>query len=585
MRERVGRLVVSAAIASMAFSPGLAAAQELPRPDETDFERDERNQSADPGDSEVAGATELMLDKVESGGGIGERLKMKRPRQELEVKFVDKDRANVWHFRLAQKFEGIPVRDGGVVIHIDEADLDAEPRWHGEYLEDPEVDTRAKIPGSRAIAALKTHLTDRHGSRVRFADERPDGKKVKGEGIKPTAHLEIHPGDGPGRRILSYNVRVRAEVDGEPVLAQAWVDQDGNVLEMYNDIQTSHCEAGVGRTFYQGTRTSYFNVAYSGGRYVLNDNCLRIGTYDMYGGTDASSSQPGTAYQVTSYSTTFGNNALSDRNSTSADAHWSTVQTAGFFSYVLGRNFVDGFGGPRVYPSVDGAGPLISVRNHYGVKYNNAFWDPGLKMIALGDGDGSKFRSFSDLDLVAHEWTHGLIEHTAKLKYLNESGALNEGFADIMGAMAERYYRGESFNTWKIFENIYTPGVANDAARYMFSPTLDGSSRDHYSQRYVGTLDNGGVHWNSGIVNNAFYLLSTGSCHRFSGCMTTGIGANAATQIYWRALRTCLYGNDGFSWARQCTLWAAEDLYGKFSTPWQRVRQSWSLVGVPAIYD
>jgi thermolysin len=119
----------------------------------------------------------------------------------------------------------------------------------------------------------------------------------------------------------------------------------------------------------------------------------------------------------------------------------------------------------------------------------------------------------------------------------------------------------------------------------MNRPTLDGQSRDHYSQRYIGTGDNGGVHINSGIQNNAFYLLAKGGCHRWAGCMSGSIGADAATQIYWRALRDKILPNDNFSWARQCTLWAAADLYGKYSYTWYRVQQSWNLVGVPKIID
>jgi Zn-dependent metalloprotease len=67
--------------------------------------------------------------------------------------------------------------------------------------------------------------------------------------------------------------------------------------------------------------------------------------------------------------------------------------------------------------------------------------------------------------------------------------------------------------------------------------------------------------------------------------MSGSIGADAATQIYWRALRDKILPNDNFSWARQCTLWAAADLYGKYSYTWYRVQQSWNLVGVPKIID
>jgi Zn-dependent metalloprotease len=414
---------------------------------------------------------------------------------------------------------------------------------------------------------------------ARHPTEKPDNKTlVKQNDAGSDARLEIHPGGGPKKRLLTYHVSVRDYSGQEPIQLEAWVDNAGNIVESYSSLQTTHCEAGAGLTFYQGFQNYFFKVAYwpAIGAYVLNDNCLRVGVYDMFGSTT-------NTYNISNGSTSFGNFTLGNRNSTNADTYWSTVQTNSFYYYILGRNWVDGNGGPRVYGSVDGLGTLISARNHYGVNYNNAFWD-GQK-INLGDGDGSLFRSFATLDIIGHEWTHGLTQFTAGLVYSGESGALNESFSDIFGAMTERYWYGENANTWLIGEASFTPAVAGDALRYFIRPTTDGSSRDHYSQRYVGTADNGGVHWNSGIQNNAFWLLSSGGCHRFAGCMTGGVGASAATQIFYRALRYYMISSDGFSWARQCTLWAAADLYGKFSTNWNRTREAWNRVGVPAIYD
>lgn len=39
----------------------------------------------------------------------------------------------------------------------------------------------------------------------------------------------------------------------------------------------------------------------------------------------------------------------------------------------------------------------------------------------------------SSLDVVGHEMTHGVTEHTAGLEYLGQSGALNESYSDLMG--------------------------------------------------------------------------------------------------------------------------------------------------------
>jgi Zn-dependent metalloprotease len=68
---------------------------------------------------------------------------------------------------------------------------------------------------------------------------------------------------------------------------------------------------------------------------------------------------------------------------------------------------------------------------------NNAFWNG--EQMAYGDGDDVIFRTFTgSLDVVGHELTHGVESFTSNLEYRNQSGALNEHFADVFGAVADR---------------------------------------------------------------------------------------------------------------------------------------------------
>ena len=53
---------------------------------------------------------------------------------------------------------------------------------------------------------------------------------------------------------------------------------------------------------------------------------------------------------------------------------------------------------------------------HYGQDYDNAFWD-GQQMV-FGDGDGELFNRFTiAVDVIGHELTHGVTQHTANLMY------------------------------------------------------------------------------------------------------------------------------------------------------------------------
>lgn len=229
--------------------------------------------------------------------------------------------------------------------------------------------------------------------------------------------------------------------------------------------------------------------------------------------------------------------------------------------------------------SMDDNGMTMRSRVHYDSNYNNAFWD-GYQMT-YGDGDGTTFVPLSqDADVVAHELTHGVTGFTSGLIYSNESGALNEAFSDIFGAMVDRQEGATGADIWLIGEDIYTPGTPGDALRSMADPAAAGDF-DYYPTRYVGSQDNGGVHWNSGIANLAFVLLVEGGSHPRGRTSTVvpGIGFDAAADIFYRANTQCLSPSSNFEAARACTADFATSLYSQAVV--DAVHLAWDAVGVP----
>ena len=106
---------------------------------------------------------------------------------------------------------------------------------------------------------------------------------------------------------------------------------------------------------------------------------------------------------------------------------------------------------------------------------------------------------------------------------------------------------------------------------------------DHYSRRYLGTADNGGVHINSGIANQAYYLAIEGGTNRTSGMTVQGVGRANREQIekvFYRAFTQLLPANATFATARAATIQAARDLYGANSAAEGEVTQAWTAVGV-----
>jgi Zn-dependent metalloprotease len=188
------------------------------------------------------------------------------------------------------------------------------------------------------------------------------------------------------------------------------------------------------------------------------------------------------------------------------NAYDSAGQVRTYFKQVLNRD------------SIDNRALNLVLNVHFGTNFNNAFWD-GDEMT-FGDGDGVVFSGFArSLDVVAHELAHGVTQFASGLVYQNESGALNEHFSDVFGTAITQWANHESPEDadWLIGDEIMGPDLYGEALRSMRDP---GSAYDnpiigkdpqpaHYSNRYTGTGDNGGVHINSGIPNRAFYLAAT----------------------------------------------------------------------------
>jgi bacillolysin len=186
------------------------------------------------------------------------------------------------------------------------------------------------------------------------------------------------------------------------------------------------------------------------------------------------------------------------------------------------------------------------------------------------------------LDVVAHELTHGLTEYSSNLVYRNESGALNESFSDILGTSVEFFYQATGAHTrpadYLIAEDVVRPG----GLRSMEAPRVLGQP-DHYSRKFTGAADNGGVHINSGIPNNAFYLAVEGGVNQTSGLRVQGVGAANREQIekvFYRAFVSFLPSNATFAVARAATIQSARDLYGAGGAAERAVTDAWTAVGV-----
>ena len=298
---------------------------------------------------------------------------------------------------------------------------------------------------------------------------------------------------------------------------------------------------------------------------------------------------------ITDNDNTWTAQEFSGKKQGALDAHWGTKRV---YDYWLNEHNRNGF---------DNAGsPLLSVV-HYGDKYDNAFWN-GINMT-YGDGswDDSTgtgyFDIFTSLDIVAHEIGHGVTEHTSGLYYRKESGALNESFSDIWGAVIEHYAKGNGNSTgldnsvWLMGDEM-DKGYTGSGIRSMRNPKSKGHP-DTYGGRYwqnpncspSGYNDYCGVHTNSGVLNHAFYILTEGKNgvnDNGSHYSVSGVGVNVAAEIAYNA-SLLLTPNSNYADCRNAFVNTAQMLYppqpdGSPSLEEIAVRNAFHAVGVGGRY-
>ena len=384
---------------------------------------------------------------------------------------------------------------------------------------------------------------------------------------------------------LAWRARVMTPSD----LVVYFIDaRSGDVVLQYSNLETA---IGTGKGVWDDPKK--ISTTQRNGTYLAQDGMrpTAISTYDMKGNrTRLEQIINGQVKPADSDYAADGDNDWTDP--AAVDAHAYAGWTYDYWYARFNRQGLDNRNKAMlsfVHPvkREDYASQPASVINLY---YLNAFY-AGDGLMVYGEGlpqnataGGYKWTYFSGaLDVVGHELAHGITDYSSNLIYRNESGALNEAFSDILGAGVEFYYQPAGSGYMKadylVGEDLTSP---IGGFRSMANPAAFGDP-DHYSKRYTGTADNGGVHHNSGIINHAFYLAVEGGVNRTSGLSVTGVGAanrDKMEKVFYRAFTQMLPSNATFSLARAATLQAARDLYGSGSDAERALIQAWTAVGV-----
>ncbi len=431
-----------------------------------------------------------------------------------------------------------------------------------------------------------------------------------------------------GSYAWAYEVKLRVQnaLDGHQERTY-YVDGDsGEILRISNDLASAATLTGV-------TPTTASANGYYRGTVTLNTTQMLDGTYSLWDTTRGTQPNPDLSYfsddgsgwaptglQVwynahevdgtpnytmylfqanptniwgdgQAWGGAWGQENGPNGQSAGVDAMSAMSTTWDFYDNVFGRKGMDGLN-TGIYANVLATGGYMDSAT------DNAWWSQNAQSLTLGAGsfpaNARGLRSLTDLDIVAHEMTHGVVGSTSQLVNTLEEGGVSEGTSDFFAQMVKAYANrapGDPADAipgtgadWQIGMNAGhgTP------IRWMDKPSRDGRSVDAW---YDGIKYMDG-HFSAGPLNRALYLLSQGGSPTagqvnhspYYPAGFTGLGLDATARIWFKAVTENLYsgwmGSVTFAEARDAAIAAAEDLYGSGSAPAEAVRQAFAAVNV-----
>jgi Zn-dependent metalloprotease len=486
---------------------------------------------------------------------------------ELQVERIDVDSSapGARHERLSQRHRGVRVFGGDVVRQRTGAGTTVSV--FGVVYPDIAIDTTPVITEADA-----TVLMSRAGTGRPF--------------VEAETELFVLPHDG--RYTLTWSTRVMSDLDGH--VNRIFIDAvTGNEVYRYDDTQTQApltppLPQTVGRGLGAAGDAVKVSAQRIGDRYRTVDVILPglNTTYDLKG-------DPVRAQNILNGVVVINDSdiAVDDDNVWGDGAIASTHAYASLtYLYFADKHNRRGINNNnlklRLLANPARLSDFAALSGQYPLFFSNAAYY-GNGYMAFGVGSPSNRNFAASIDVVAHEIVHGLTAFTSGLIYLNQSGALNESFSDMMGAAVEFEYQqqggGIARADWLLGEDVRLNG---SGLRSFVTPSQFGHP-DHWSLFVNTTGDNGGVHTNSSIMNHVFYLAIQGGTHRLSGQRVEGVGLANRLQIeraIFRAFTTMLPAGATFSMARASTIQAARDLYGVGSAPERALIQTWDAVGV-----
>lgn len=497
------------------------------------------------------------------------------------------------HEKYQQTYKKIKIEGKEFIIHKDKSG--SITTINGDYDSISSVNITSIIPFEQAMTKFKLSRGINKYQLFQLPAESADGKAI----LKQSDYEQVIFKNTEGRYELAYKINVTSNdrsSNGMTYISAI----SGKLLFCQPDVKETNAP-GTAQTAFSGTRTIIGDL--SNGSYRLRETA-RNGTVSI--STLNFNRNP--AAFVSDYSTNIplatdfidnNNNwtateyANANYDQAALDAHWGAESTIDYFFTRFARNSYDGIGGPVTnYVHVK---TRQSSSPNTPINMENAYWSDQYKSMFYGDGTNGN-APLTCLDICAHEIGHGVcfgsVANGLGLRYSGESGALNESLSDMWGASVENWATtGKS--TWLLGEDHNGIGL-----RSMSNP---GSGLTPQPNTYGGPLwqnlsgcsptngnDNCYVHFNSGVGNFWFYLLSIGGSGTNgigNSYNVSGIGIANASKIIYQLEKFHLTYESNYSDARTLSITSAKEIFGAGSCQEIAVTNAWYAVGVGTAYN
>ncbi len=455
-------------------------------------------------------------------------LRLENPPEEFRVRTLLEDKEGKKHLRLSQTYKGIPYFGKEITVHLNnhgEVYLIA-----GHYGETPSnIDLHPAIQAVKACEMVTQQLSG----------PQPSCQETE---------LVIYD-DKAGVPHLCWKV----EACSSP--RDCWryfLDaKTGQIIEKYSiTYQISVSGSGQDNT----GRLQHFSVWQEGGQYFFIDTSHPNHTQDP-NITVGDIGRGNIAILYLPYGDlNYGISWLTSSNPNSWPQEAVTVWYHLKLTYDYYHNTHGRCGMDNRCQNAVGVINLAQANAFYASEYND--------FMFFGTGDGYQMGSLTALDVVAHEFTHGVTNYSAALEYRFQSGALNEAFSDIFAAMVDR-------EDWLIGEDVVLVPPYN--LRNLIDPhqslNPQPATMDEYQDLPLDQ-DNGGVHINATIPAHLIYILAE----------ELGLGREKVERICYKALTEILTPQSEFEDFCLALVQAAQELYGPNEA--QAAREACNQVGI-----